>query len=105
ELAATKTVLGFDPEKTFEVAEEVLAHTRRALERGADEHAEWQKGFDAWAAANPEGKQLLDRVLSGALPPGVAEALPVFPADTELSTRAASGKVLSALGAVIPELW
>jgi transketolase len=105
ELAATKEVLGFDPEKNFEVADEVLAHTRKALERGAADHAEWQKGFDAWAAANPERKQLLDRILTGALPDGVAEALPVFPADKEVSTRAASGKVLSALGAVIPELW
>jgi transketolase len=105
ELAATKEVLGFDPEKNFEVADEVIAHTRKALERGAAQHAEWQKGFDAWAAANPERKQLLDRILTGALPEGVVEALPAFPADKEVSTRAASGKVLSALGAVIPELW
>jgi transketolase len=105
ELAATKEVLGFDPEKTFDVSDAVIAHTRAAVDRGAAEHAEWQKGFDAWAAANPERKQLLDRILTGALPDGVAEALPVFPADKEVSTRAASGKVLSALGAVIPELW
>jgi transketolase len=105
ELAATKQVLGFDPEKNFDVADDVIAHTRKALERGAAEHAEWQKGFDAWAAANPERRQLLDRILTGALPDGVEEALPVFPADKEVSTRAASGKVLSALGAVIPELW
>ncbi|HWH97993.1 MAG TPA: transketolase, partial [Pseudolysinimonas sp.] len=105
ELAATKEVLGFDPEKHFDVADEVIAHTRKALERGAAEHAEWQKGFDAWAAANPDRKKLLDRLLTGALPDGVEEALPVFPADKEVSTRAASGKVLSALGAVIPELW
>jgi transketolase len=105
ELAATKEVLGFDPEKNFDVADEVIAHTRKALDRGAEEHAEWQKGFDAWAAANPGRKQLLDRILTGELPDGVAEALPVFPADKEVSTRAASGKVLSALGAVVPELW
>jgi transketolase len=105
ELAATKQVLGFDPEKNFDVADDVIAHTRKALERGTAEHAEWQKGFDAWAAANPERRQLLDRILTGALPDGVEEALPVFPADKEVSTRAASGKVLSALGAVIPELW
>jgi transketolase len=105
ELAATKEVLGFDPEKNFDVADEVIAHTRKALDRGAEEHAEWQKGFDAWAAANPGRKQLLDRILTGELPDGVAEALPVFPADKEVSTRAASGKVLSALGPVVPELW
>ena len=39
------------------------------------------------------------------LPEGVEDALPVFPAGKDVSTRAASGKVLAALGAVIPELW
>jgi len=48
---------------------------------------------------------LLDRILSGALPEGVDAALPSFPAGTDVATRAASGKVLSALGPVIPELW
>ncbi|MCU1416286.1 MAG: transketolase [Schumannella sp.] len=105
ELAAVKEVLGFDPAKNFDVADDVITHTRKAIERGAEAHAEWQKGFDAWAAANPDRKKLLDRVLSGALPDGVEAALPSFPAGTDVSTRAASGKVLSALGPVIPELW
>ena len=105
ELAAVKEILGFDPAKTFDVAPEVIAHTRKALERGAAERAVWQESFDAWAAAHPDKKVLLDRVLSGALPDGVDDALPVFEAGTEVSTRAASGKVLGALGPVIPELW
>ncbi|MFT2816292.1 transketolase [Leifsonia sp. A12D58] len=105
ELAAVKEVLGFDPEKTFEVADEVISHTRKALVRGAEEHAEWNVAFEAWATANPDKKVLLDRVLSGELPDGVEEALPVFEGGKEVSTRAASGKVLNALGPVIPELW
>lgn len=105
ELAAVKTVLGFDPEQTFEVADEVIEHTRKAVARGAEARAEWQKSFDEWAAANPENKKLLDRLLTGELPEGVEDALPVFEAGKEVSTRAASGKVLDALGAVIPELW
>ena len=105
ELAAVKRVLGFDPEQTFQVADDVIAHTRKAVDRGAEARAAWQKDFDAWAAANPGRKALLDRVLSGVLPEGVEEALPVFEAGKDLSTRAASGKVLAALGPVIPELW
>jgi transketolase len=105
ELAAVKEVLGFDPEKNFEVSDEVITHTRKALERGAQQHAEWNEKFEAWATANPERKVLLDRVLSGKLPEGVDEALPVFEPGKEVSTRAASGKVLTALGEVIPELW
>jgi len=105
ELAGVKEILGFDPEKTFEVADDVIEHTRKAVTRGAEARAEWQKGFDAWAAANPENKKLLDRLLTGELPDGVEEALPVFEPGKEVSTRAASGKVLDALGAIIPELW
>ncbi len=105
ELAAVKKVLGFDPEKTFDVDPAVLTHTREAVDRGQAAHAEWTVRFDAWAAANPERKLLLDRILSGDLPSGVEDALPVFQAGKEVSTRAASGKVLGALGPVIPELW
>ncbi|MET1017499.1 MAG: transketolase [Leifsonia flava] len=105
DLAAVKEVLGFDPEKNFDVAPEVIDHTRLALERGAAEHAEWQVSFDAWAEANPERKQLLDRVLTGELPDGVEDVLPVFEAGVEVSTRAASGKVINAIAGVVPELW
>ena len=105
ELAATKEVLGFDPEQTFVVADDVLAHTRAAAERGAAARAEWQVGFDAWATANPEKKALLDRLEAGELPDDVESALPVFEGGNELSTRAASGKVINALAGVLPELW
>ncbi len=105
ELAAVKKVLGFDPEKTFDVDPAVLTHTRKAVDRGKAAHAQWNVQFDAWAAANPDRKVLLDRILSGDLPEGVEQALPVFEAGKEVSTRAASGKVLNALGPIIPELW
>jgi transketolase len=105
ELAGLKEVLGFDPEKTFDVDPAVLEHTRGAVERGQAQHAEWRTSFDAWAAANPEKKVLLDRVLTGELPEGLDEALPVFPADKEVSTRAASGKVINAIAGVVPEFW
>jgi len=105
ELAAVKKVLDFNPEEHFAVEPAVLEHTRKAIERGARERAEWQKGFDAWAAANPERKALLDRLDSGATPEGLADVLPVFPAGKDVSTRAASGKVINAIAGVMPELW
>jgi transketolase len=105
ELRAVKEVLGFDPEQTFEVADEVLDHTRKAIERGAQERAQWQTSFDAWAEADPERKTLLDRLLSGELPDGVEDALPVFEAGKDVSTRAAGGKVLNAIAPLVPELW
>jgi len=105
ELRGVKEVLRFDPDKNFDVSPEVIEHTRKAVERGKAEHAEWNTQLDAWATANPERKVLLDRILTGDLPEGVEEALPVFEGGTSVSTRAASGKVLNALGPVIPELW
>jgi transketolase len=105
ELAATKQVLGFDPEQHFAVADDVIAHTRASRERGAAAHAEWQRSFDAWAEANPERKALLDRLLAGELPADIEAALPVFEPGKDVSTRAASGKVINALAAQLPELW
>lgn len=105
EVAATKRVLGFDPEQNFEVSDEVLAHTRAALDRGRDAKAEWEKGFAAWRTADSERAAEFDRVAAGELPQGWEEKLPVFEAGKGVATRAASGKVLQALGAVIPELW
>jgi transketolase len=105
ELAAVKAVVGFDPELSFDVDPEVLEHTRKAVERGQAAHAEWNEQLDAWATANPDKKVLLDRILSGELPEGIEEALPVFEPGKEVSTRAASGKVINALAGVVPELW
>jgi transketolase len=105
ELAAVKKVVGFDPERTFQVDEDVLAHTREAVPRGQAQHAEWNEQFEAWAAANPEKKALFDRIMSGDLPEGIEDALPQFPAGKDVSTRAASGKVINAIAGLLPELW
>ncbi|MFF4823905.1 transketolase [Streptomyces sp. NPDC001312] len=105
EVAATKRVLGFDPEQHFEVSDEVLNHTRAAVERGRRARAEWEKTLQVWREANPERAAEFDRIAAGELPAGWDEKIPVFEAGKGLATRAASGKVLQALGDVIPELW
>ncbi|TXC92449.1 transketolase [Streptomyces sp. ISID311] len=105
EVAATKRVLGFDPEKSFDVGDQVLKHTRGALDRGRDAKKEWEKSFAAWRTANPERAAEFDRIAAGELPEGWEDHLPAFETGKSVATRAASGKVLHALGAVIPELW
>ncbi|WP_257614123.1 transketolase [Arthrobacter sp. 31Y] len=105
EVAALKSVLGFDPAKSFDVDEEVLAHARKVLDRGAESRAAWQTSFEAWQSANPDAAALLERVEAKKLPVGIDAALPVFEAGKDVSTRAASGKVLNAIGPVLPELW
>ncbi|MFH8618232.1 transketolase [Streptomyces sp. NPDC017979] len=105
EVAATKRVLGFDPEQHFEVSDEVIGHTREALDRGREARGEWEKGFAAWRTANAERAAEFDRISAGELPAGWEDALPEFETGKSVATRAASGKVLQALGAVVPELW
>ncbi|SDD65946.1 transketolase [Glycomyces harbinensis] len=106
EIAATKEILGFDPEQSFAVADEVLAYTRGVGERGRAGRSEWHTRYNNWAAENPEKKQLHDRLWAGEFPEGFAAAFPEFePSAKGVATRAASGKVLSALAPVLPELW
>ena len=106
EVAATKKVLGFDPDKTFVVADEVINHTRKLIERGAQAQQEWQQAYDSWAEANPERKALYERLIKDDLSPGWEDVLPSWDADPKgIATRAASGKVISAIAPKLPELW
>jgi len=106
EVAETKKVLGFDPDQSFVVEPEVLAHTRSVGERQGGAIDSWRTAFDDWAMREPERKQLFDRLLANALPEGWADALPVWEPDAKgLATRKASGETLKALAPVLPELW
>ncbi|WP_193388474.1 transketolase [Corynebacterium striatum] len=105
EVAATKEVLGFDPAQTFEVSDEVINHTRKLRERGAQSHAEWQEKFDAWASANPEAKALFDRMQSRELPENFDSELPTWDAGESVATRKASEATIQALAAAVPEMW
>ena len=106
EVAATKKILGFDPGKSFEVADEVIGHTRKLVDRGREAHDKWQADFDSWAQREPDRKALLDRLIAGTLPDGWDADLPYWePGSKPVATRAASGEVLSAVGAKLPELW
>ncbi len=106
EVAAVKKILGFDPDKKFSVSDEVIAHTRKLVDRGKEAHEKWQTAFDAWAQREPERKALLDRLTAEKLPDGWDADIPYWePGSKPLATRAASGEVLSAVGPKLPELW
>ena len=105
EIAATKKELGLNPDEKFAMPAEVFAHVRAVKDRGAASHAEWNKKFAAWSAANPERHQLLTRLQKRELPAGWDSALPVFEAGKDLATRAASGHVINAIAKVLPEFW
>ncbi|MFC9330223.1 transketolase [Kitasatospora sp. NPDC057015] len=105
EIAATKKVLGFNPDETFEVTDEVITHAREVVTRGKAHRAEWEKGFAAWRAGDPARAAEFDRIQAGELPEGWKRQIPSFPAGKDVATRKASGETLKAIGAVIPELW
>lgn len=106
EVAATKKLLGFDPDADFAVEDDVLHHARAVVERGAEAHRAWEPGYREWRSAHPERAELLDRLRERRLPDGWTDSLPVFGPDPKgIATRKASGDVLTALAPVLPELW
>lgn len=106
EVAEVKKILGFDPDKNFEVRDEVIAHTRKLVDRGKEAHEKWQQDFDAWAEREPERKALLDRLTAEELPEGWDAELPHWdPGEDAIATRKASNEVLNAVGPKLPELW
>jgi transketolase len=110
EIRKTKQILGFDPDVHFAVDSTVLEHARQVVRRGREDHAAWQQTFDAWAAKNTEGAALLERMSRRELATGWVEKLVSFPTEKDgkansVSTRAASGKVLTGLADALPELW
>jgi transketolase len=110
EVRRTKEILGFDPDEHFYIADDVLAHARQVVDRGREAHAKWQQSFDEWAQRNPERAALLDRMSRRRLPDGWTKSLPTFPTEKDgkpnaISTRKASGNVLTAVAGALPELW
>jgi transketolase len=105
EVRATKEILGFPPDEAFHCPDEVLAHTRRVVDRGRQAHAAWQERFDAWAAANPDKAKELERIRQRRLPEGWDAKLPDFAGEKPMATRKASGACINAIAPALPELW
>ena len=105
EVAATKSALGLDPSQSFYAPSEVIAHARKIKERGSNAFKAWEKNFQIWQDKNPDKAKLLDRLLTKKLPEKWEDDLPIFSSDKEIATRAASGKVIQAIAASLPEFW
>lgn len=108
-VAALKKVLGYDPEVSFYVDEEALAHARKVGERGKKAHEEWNEAFEQWRKANPDKAALYDRIHAHELPEdfdkAIDELVASYTAGNKVATRKASGAVLNAIAKVMPELW
>ena len=106
EQRATKVNLGWEkPDETFYIPEDALSEFRKAVDKGEALQVTWKSNLDAYAAAFPTEAGQFHQALSGELPDGWEEALPVFPADGKvMATRSASGDTLNAVAPVIPTL-
>ncbi|MBN1359133.1 MAG: transketolase [Sedimentisphaerales bacterium] len=102
EVALTKKNLGWDPEKKFEVPEEVLTQMRLAVDRGKEAEDEWNELFAAYAQRYPDLAKQFNDAAAGNLPVKIEQALPKFQPGESVATRKASGKVLDALMPHIP---
>ncbi len=104
EIRLTKASYGWPENETFLVPADVAAHMD-CRASGAAARADWERRFEAYRAAHPELAAELERVLAGDLPDGWDAQVPVFEADPKgMASRVASGKVINALAAGIPEL-
>ena len=105
EVAATKVLLGLNPDEFFALPDEVLAHVRAVKTRGAAAHSQWNIKFDLWESTHTESAALLRRLRARTLPTQWDANIPVFPAGKDIATRAASGDVINAIAKVLPEFW
>ena len=108
-VAGLKKTLGYDPEQSFQIDEEALAHAREVAQRGLAAHKDWDEKYQAWRKANPDKADLYDRIHAGKLPEGFDKALDDleagFESGSKVATRKASGAVINALAPIMPELW
>ncbi len=106
EVRKTKIALGLDPDAHFAFPAAVLDDVRSALRHRVDAaRTDWDGRFAQWRADNAERAVLLDRLLAHELPDGLDAAFPTFPPGSAVATRKASGDVINAIAAVMPELW
>ena len=105
EIAATKKLLGLNPDEKFAMPDDVFAHVRAVKARGAATRKAWDSRFEQWQKAHPDRAALLKRLVARELPAGWESILPSFEAGKDVATRTASGHVINAIAKSLPEFW
>src|SRR5581483_7312166 len=105
DVAATKKFFGFPEDQSFYIPEDALKNWRQAVDRGAKLEGEWNKLFDAYAARYPDLAAEFKRTQKNQRRAGWEKAIPSFPADKPMATRAAGGEVMNKIAEVVPELF
>jgi transketolase len=105
EVRLTKESYGWDPDRSFYVPEDVLAHFRGAVDQGRRMVDEWQTRMDAYERDHPDEAAEFRRRTARRLPDGWADGLPSFGPDDAQATRNASAATIQVLGSTLPELF
>ena len=105
EIKLTKEALGYPSDEAFYVPPDALEHWRTMSDRGLQMEREWQQKYESYKTAHPDDSRELERRLRGELLDGWEQLIPDFTADNgNIASRAASGIVLNAIAAKLPEL-
>lgn len=102
EVRLTKEALGWDPDQSFYVPEEALAHFRSEEKRGERDQAEWERRFEGYAKAHPDLAADWQRAIRGELPEGWDRDLPSWKPGEDQATRQSSGAALNAIATRVP---
>ena len=106
EVAATKVKLGLNPDEHFAFDSEVLADVRAKLKtRVTAERQTWKTSYNTWRSRESVRASVLDRITSRELPANFNASIPSWELGSSLATRKASGEVINAIAAVMPEFW
>lgn len=103
-IRATRAFYGYPEDQEFTVDPRVYGNFVKRGEIQQELHAAWNKNLAAYKDAYPQEAEELQRRLDGHPPAGWSSVLPDFEKGGSLATRAASGQVLNALAAVLPEM-
>ncbi|MFI9031871.1 transketolase [Staphylococcus pasteuri] len=102
----TLEAYGLDPEKRFNVPQEVYDIFNSTMLKRANENEEnWKNKVEEYSKAYPELAEEFKLAVSGKLPQDYREALPKFDADHNAASRADSGEVIQALSKHVPSFF
>lgn len=99
---AARKALDLPEGEHFYVSDEVKAFFAEKKAASIKAHAEWQKTFDAWAAANPELAKELEG--SNATAEDVLKSIPEYPAEGKAATRNSGGEIFNHVAKAVPQV-
>lgn len=97
---------GLDPEKRFNVPEEVYEIFQTTMLKRANEHEdEWKEKLETYTEKYPELAEEFKLTISGKLPENYKDELPKFSSDHNAATRADSGEIIQAISKSVPSFF